>query len=282
MIAKVSANSAAFEAHGRPVQESRLLARVLMIIVFAGFVGACVEKEFDPNNPEKSYGIAKEPYDDGNYEIAITRLGEFKSRFPYSKFAAEAELLIANAQFELDHFTEAALAYEQFVKLHPKHPKVDYAQFRIGQSYWEDAPADIDREQEFTQKAIDEWQKLVQKMPDSTYAKQAKDLISQGKRRIAESIAFIVRFYCKQDLYHACAYRAIQLADEYGEFPDLRIEAVEAAVKALDKVADAKAKDPTSDKNLYFKTMTESEIRARADGFRKLLADYKATNQSQK
>jgi outer membrane protein assembly factor BamD len=234
----------------------------------------CAEKEFDPNDPEKSYGIAKEPYDDENYEIALTKLGEFKSRFPYSKYAVEAELLIANAQYELDHFTEAALAYEQFVKLHPKHPKVDYAMFRVGESYWADAPEEIDREQEYTQKAIGEWQKLIEKMPESPYAKQAKEYVKQGKRRIADSIAFIARFYCKQELYPACAYRAIQLADEYPEFPDLRIEALGFAIKALDKVADAKAADPKSDKNLYFKTMTEAEIRGRADNFKKLLADY--------
>lgn len=237
-------------------------------------LSGCAEKEFDPNDPEKSYGIAKEPYDDENYEIALTKLGEFKSRFPYSKFAVEAELLIANSHFELDHYTEAALAYENFVKLHPKHPKIDYALFRVGESYWKDAPEEIDREQEYTQKAVTEWEKLIVKMPESPYAKQAKELVAEGKRRIAESIAFIFRFYCKQDLYPACAYRAIQLADEYPEFADLRIEALQYAIKALDKVAVMKSEDPKSDKNLYFKTMTEAEIKARADNFRKLLADF--------
>ena len=33
----------------------------------------------------------------------------------------------------------------------------------------------------------------------------------KGKRRVAESILFIVRFYCKRELYPSCAYRAIQL-----------------------------------------------------------------------
>jgi outer membrane protein assembly factor BamD len=246
-------------------------------ILFLGFLlilGACAEKEFDPNDPEKSYGIAKEPYDDESYEIALTRLGEFKSRFPYSKYAAEAELLIANAHYELDQFTEAAIAYEQFVKLHPKHPKIDFALFRIGESYWQDAPEEIDREQDYTLKAIAEWEKLIARMPDSPYAKQAKDLVSQGKRRVAESIAFVIRFYCKQEVWHACAYRAIQLADEYAEFQDLRVEALEKAVGALEKVADAKVAAPESDKNLYFKTMTADEIRARAENFRRLLADY--------
>lgn len=237
------------------------------------FVG-CAEKEFDPNNPEKSYGIAKEPYDDETYEIALTRLGEFKARFPYSKFAVEAELLIANSHYELGHYTEAALAYEQFVKLHPKHPKVDFAYFRVGESYWQDAPEEIDREQEYTLKAVREWEKLIARLPDSTYAKQAKELVAQGKRRVAENIAFIYKFYCKQDLYPACAYRALQLADEYGEFSDLRVDALNAAIGALYEVAEMKKKDPESDKNLYFKTMTVEEIRKRADDLKARLADY--------
>jgi outer membrane protein assembly factor BamD len=246
----------------------------ILVIALLALLQACAEKEFDPNDPAKSYGIAKEPYDDENYEIALTRLGEFKSRFPYSKYAAEAELLIANSHYELEEYTEAALAYEQFVKLHPKHPKVDYALFRVGESYWQDAPEEIDREQDYTLKAIAEWEKLIVRMPDSPYAKKGKELVSQGKRRVAESIAFVIRFYCKQGIWHACAYRAIQLADEYAEFKDLRVEALEKAVKALDEVAISKEADPTSDKNLYFKTMTAEEIRARAANFRRLLADF--------
>lgn len=249
--------------------------KIAKIVIVSWFAWGCSEKEFDPNDPAKSFVIAKEPYDDGNYEIAVTRLGEFKARFPYSKFATEAELLVANAHFELDHFAEAAVSYEQFVKLHPKHPKVDFAMFRVGESYWKDAPAEIDREQEFTLKAIKEWGDLIQKVPDSSYASKAKELVAQGKRRVAESVAFIFRFYCKQEIYHACAYRAIQLADEYPEYADLRIDALEHAIKAFEKLAEGKSKDPTSDKNLYYKTMSAEELKARAESFRKLLADYR-------
>jgi outer membrane protein assembly factor BamD len=254
-----------------------LFSKVLLIAGLTLLLAGCEEKEFDPNDPAKSYGIAKEPYDDESYELAVTKLGEFKSRFPYSKYAVEAELLIANAQYELGRYTEAALAYEQFVKLHPKHPKVDFAAFRVGESYWQDAPEEIDREQDYTIKAVREWEKLIARQPDSPYSKQARELVKQGKRRIAESIGFVARFYCKQAVYHACAYRSIQLADEYPEFPDLRVQALENAIMSLEKVADAKAADPSSDKNLYFKQMSAQEIRERAANFRKLLADYKTT-----
>ena len=254
-----------------------MFSKALFILSVGILVLGCEEKEFDPNDPAKSYGIAKEPYDDENYEIAVQRLGEFKSRFPYSKFAVEAELLIANAQYELGRYTESALAYEQFVKLHPKHPKVDYAAFRVGESYWQDAPEEVNREQDYTVKAVREWEKLIGKFPDSPYAKQAKGLVQKGKRRIAESIEFFASFYCKQQIYHACAYRSIQLADEYPEFTDLRVKALENAIFSLDKVADAKALDESSDKNLYFMQMSTQEIRDRAANLRKLLADYKQT-----
>lgn len=252
-------------------------AKLLFLLLICS---ACAEKEFDPNDPAKSYGIAKEPYDDGNYEMAVTRLGEFKARFPYSKYATEAELLIANSHFEQDHFVEASVAYEQFVKLHPKHPKVDFAMFRVGESYWNEAQSEIDRDQEYTLKAIQEWEHLIEKMPESSYAKEAKGLVAKGKRRVAESVAFIFRFYCKQEIYHACAYRAIQLADEHPEYPDLRIEALEHAIKAFTKLAEAKAKDPESDKNLYFKTLTADQLREQAENFKKLLDDYRKEQKS--
>src|SRR4051812_6804251 len=103
----VSANTVLLEAELCPGGRVRW-SRILILLGIIGLLGACAEKEFDPNDPEKSFGIAKEPYDSENWDQAVTRLGEFKSRFPYSKFAQEAELLIANAQFELEHYTEAA------------------------------------------------------------------------------------------------------------------------------------------------------------------------------
>ena len=233
-------------------------------------LAGCSEKELDLNDPVKSFAIVKEPYDDENYEHAITRLGEFKSRFPYSRYASEAELLIANSQFELEQFSEAALSYEQFVKLHPKHPKTEFAMFRIGECYWEESSDNIDQEQEYTIKAIDSWKDLVVKVPQSSYAEKARKLIQKGQRRIADSIAFVVKFYCKQEIYHACAFRALQLADEYKVFPDLHRMAVKKAIESLEEVAKVKAKDPTSDKNLSLKNMSEQEIRARADQLRRL------------
>ena len=231
------------------------------------------------NDAAGSFALARESFDDGLHEMALTKLGEFKSRFPYSKFAVEAELLMADSQFELGRYTEAAFGYKQFAKLHPKHPKVDYALFRVGQSYWQDAPEEIDREQEYTQKALAEWDKLVSTLPGSTYAKKAQENIKIGKRRVADSHLFVVNYYCKRKIWHACAYRAMQLADSAADYPEVRLNALDQAVNSLERLAKIKSADPDSDANLYFKQMNAKELQAKAANLRKLIADYRVSLQ---
>ena len=236
----------------------------LTSLLSAGLLFACTTKEFDPDNLKKSFVIAKEPYDDGNYEIAINKLGEFKSRFPYSQFATEAELLLANSHFELSHYPEATAAYSQFIKLHPKHPKRAFAQFRIGQSYWADAPEEIDREQDFTAKAIHEWEILIKNYPKSEHTKEALKLIEEGKLRTIRSEDFIANFYCKQEIWHACAWRYVQLADTApAKFKDMIKNALEKASDALDHLAEEWTEE-TKEANLYFKKMTPKEMREQA------------------
>ena len=240
-------------------------------LICAMVIGSCAEKEFDPNDPKKSYGVAKEPYDGGHFDEAIKRLGEFKSRFPYSQFAAEAELLIADSQFQLEHFQEAAASYDTFVKLHPKHPKADFALYRVAESYWEDAPEAVSREQEYTEKAVAQWQEVIQKHPNTEYATKSKDMLVKGRRRLAESVQFVARFYCHREVWHSCAFRYTQILEKFPEQKDMTKEALDQAALALERVADAKEIDPASDKNLYHRTMTAQQIRDKAANFRRLL-----------
>lgn len=225
---------------------------------------SCTEKELDPADAKGAFSRAKEAYDDENYEIAIGNLGEFRARFPYSQYATESEILIANAQFNLARYPEAVVSYEQFVKLHPKHPQADFAMFRVGESYWKDAPEEVDREQEFTGRAITEWNKLIETRPDSPYSADAKKLIQQGRKRLADHAMFISGFYCKKKIYHSCAFRFMQVEEEFPEFPEIRKKALIAAADALNKLAQEKEKNPEMESNTLVKDRTAQQIREQA------------------
>jgi outer membrane protein assembly factor BamD len=246
----------------------KIFSVYVLLYVFMSLTSACVEKSVDPTDPAAAFARAREPYDDEMYEIAIQRLGEFKSRYPYSKHAPEAEILIANSQYAMSRYAEAASSYEQFVKLHPRHEQAAFAQFRVGESYWAEAPDDIDREQDYTLKAIAEWEKLVTSYPQSEESKKAKNLLDKGRRRVAEHSEFIAKFYCKQEIYHACAYRYLQLTEQYPQFSDLVKKAYTQAAKAFAQLADGKSKDEQSESNIYYKSLSSQQLRDKAEEFR--------------
>lgn len=177
--------------------------------------------------------------------------------------------MVADAHYQLSHYSEAASAYEQFIRLHPRHEKAEFAQFRVGESYWAEAPDSIDREQDYTIKAIAEWEKLIKAYPQSPNLSKAQQLLQQGRRRVAEHSEFIAKFYCKQEIYHACAYRYLQLAEQYPQFKDLTKTAYGKAAFAFEEMSKTKLKDEQSDANIYFRTMSSSELKQKADELRK-------------
>ncbi len=238
-----------------------------MISLALFLTAACVEKGLVEDNPQESFANAREPYDQHNYDIAIKKLGEFKSRFPYSRYAIEAELLIANSQFELGKFAEAGVDYEQFAKLHPKHPQMDFALFRIGMAYWKDAPEDIDREQEYTQLAIHKWERLLKDYPQSPHTEEARKFIATGHRRIAESEDFVARYYCRQKIWHSCAYHSLIILEHFANETALAKEAVRRAAYALENLA--REYDPNKrDKNLFDRDSNKEELLKKAEEFK--------------
>lgn len=240
-----------------------------MVILLCLLAAACTEKGIIPDNPQESFANAREPYDDHNYELAIKKLGEFKSRFPYSRYAVEAELLIADSYFATGKFTEAGVAYEQFVKLHPKHEKIDLALFRVGLSYWKDAPEQIDREQEYTQIAISKWEKLIKEFPSNPYTSEAKELMDKGKLRIAKSEDFVARYYCRKEIWHSCAYHSLIILERFKDYTDLATAAIERASIALEHIA--KEKPYAKEKNLFNRDATPEELMEKSRSLRERL-----------
>ena len=233
-----------------------------MVLLVSLLAAGCSEKELIQDNPQESFAIAKAPYEERNYEVAIKKLNEFKSRFPYSRYAIEAELLIADSNFETNKFTEAGVAYEQFVKLHPKHEKTDLVLYRIGLCYWKDAPSEIDREQEYTQISIKKWERLIKEFPQSPHSEQAKQFIKAGKLRMAQAEDFIARFYCKKSIWHSCAYHSLIILERFPEQTELAQAAIQRASLALEKLA--KEEPYGEQKNLFNRDASQEELLKKA------------------
>jgi outer membrane protein assembly factor BamD len=144
---------------------------------------------------------------DENYPEALRYFNYVKQKFPFSKYAPLAELALADTQFERETYQEAIDSYKSFIRLRPKHEKVTdgYASFRIAECYVKEMPDDFfimppsyEKDQSAVYDALRELNNVLERFPESTYAKDAREYRRKVLHRLIDHEVFVARFYLGQ------------------------------------------------------------------------------------
>lgn len=164
----------------------------------------------------------KEAFEDENYLEAIEFFRFVKNKFPYSTYASDSDLYIADSQFAREKYVEAVEAYTEFMKLHPKNPKVGYASFRIALSYHHRMPSDVfifppafELDQKDTFRAVRELERYIEAFPKDENVPEAQKLLFECKTRLAQSVHFVMRFNRKNGKSRGALWRAQELLKNY-------------------------------------------------------------------
>lgn len=195
-----------------------LLPLFAIAVILSSYSCASIESIQGADKAE-TYFLRGEAYlKDSMYEQALEKFSLVKNKFPYSKYAIEAELRIADTYYQKGSFLEAQKLYGLFSEFHPQEPKRDYAIFQSGMSYYEMIPSAIDRDLGYGKKALADFRSLMDLYPGSLYFKDALNKYTDVKMRLAEKEIYIGNFYKKRGVYEAAAARYKTVIDEY---PDL-------------------------------------------------------------
>jgi outer membrane protein assembly factor BamD len=187
---------------------------------------------------------------DEDYLEAIEYFKFVKNKFPYSAYATQSDLLLADCQYERDRFLEAADAYLNFIKLHPKNEKVPYAMFRIGASFYERIPSDFfifppafEMDQKETKRAVRELERYLARFPDDENAPAARDMLAECKRRLAQRVHFVMEFNRERDKHRGALWRAEQLLADYAGsgFDEQALWIKASSLDALGRADEARA-----------------------------------------
>jgi outer membrane protein assembly factor BamD len=167
----------------------------------------------------------KKAFEDEDYLEAAEFFKFVKSKFPYSTFATESDLYLADCDFERDRFMEAADKYRNFVKLHPRNKKVPYALYRVGLCHFEQIPDDwwfsppaYEQDQTETVRTIREFEYYLKRFPNDENAPKAQEHLKKCKVRMAEQVMYVLDFYRRRGHPRAVFWRADELLKKY---PDL-------------------------------------------------------------
>jgi len=153
-------------------------------------------------------------FEAGRYKQAIESFEKLRDWYPFSRYAILAELKIADAYFNLESYTDAIFAYEEFEQLHPRNEAIPYVIYRIGRSYFNQIDT-IDRDQSNASKALDIYRRLVSQYPDDAYAGMARSDMVACQQSLSGHEFYVGVFYYKQKRYKAAKARFLAVVEKY-------------------------------------------------------------------
>jgi outer membrane protein assembly factor BamD len=206
----------------------------------------------------------RENHGEKNWEVLSNEVNEYRARYPYSQYANEALLLVADSQFQSSRCPEAIVSYEEFLQRNKTHPKIPEASFRIAKCYDLRSSEAPDREQDYTKRAIVKYNEFISSFSKSENTAEAHERSRALKRRLAEHQLFIARFYWKKEQWHAALSRYLDLRTSASEYSDIMTEATSRAQQAYENLANILEKDPKSDAVIYFKGQTPADLKKAA------------------
>jgi len=141
-----------------------------------------------------------------DYEGAVKAFQQLKEHYPYSKYAILAELKLGDAHFQNKEYTDAAIAYEEFARLHPRNEVIPYVLYQIGMCHFLSFTT-IDRDPEETRLAMESFQRLIQTYPNSEYTLKAKKQLFECQKRIVAHEFYVGRLYYVMGEFYAARER---------------------------------------------------------------------------
>ncbi len=198
-----------------------ILLRIILVIAILA-ISACSgdnEENITPQIPDTDpvselYNNALDKLQSRDWKGAKKGFEEVERQHPYSKWAKRAQILNAYANYENQDYEEAIAILERFVKLYPGDKRVAYAFYLIALSYYEQI-TDVGRDQAMTEKALNALNQVINRFPNSEYARDAKlkrDLVLD---HLAGKEMEVGRYYLKRDEYLAAIKRFTKVIEKY-------------------------------------------------------------------
>ncbi len=229
-----------------------MVAASLLLSLAAGCAGLTSEQDETAGwSAQRLYGEAKDAMASKDWPKAIKYLEKLEARYPYGRFAQQAQLEVAYAHWKDGERASAIAATERFIKLYPNHPNVDYAWYLKGLINFNEQQgllafltnADMtDRDPKSGREAFDAFKEVVNRFPESKYAEDSAARMRYLVNALASHEVHVARYYMKRGAYIAAANRAQYAIRTYPQAPAVE-EAVFILVRAYDRLGMTELRD---------------------------------------
>jgi outer membrane protein assembly factor BamD len=203
----------------RPFSLRGLVRLGLVLLSVVPLLAACGSKENeDVDKPvlpvEELYNNGVDALNDRRFSSATDQFSAVEQNYPYSPWAVNAQLMNGYTQYQQNKYTDAIGTLDRFIQLHPAHRDIAYAYYLRALSYYEQI-SDIQRDQRGTEQAMNALQDVINRFPETTYARDARLKVDLCRDHLAGKEMEIGRWYQKQHLYEAAIGRFQRVVDDF-------------------------------------------------------------------
>lgn len=219
------------------------LIPLLMALVLLG-CASTAEDELANLSANELYSRAKTALDAGDYETAINTFEKLEARYPFGKYAQQAQLEIAYAYYKFEEPDSAIAAADRFIRNNPGSTHLDYAYYLKGLTNYNRGVSIMDRmaprepserDTRALRDSFNDFSQLVKKFPDSRYAADATQRLIYLHNQLAQYEIHVANYYMKRGAYVAAANRAKYVVENYQRTPAAQ-EALLVLIRAYTKM----------------------------------------------
>ncbi|WP_300655454.1 outer membrane protein assembly factor BamD [Pseudomonas sp.] len=204
--------------------------RHLLLIAILALTAACSSKDVLDENLSESelYQQAQSDLDSKSYTSAVAKLKALESRYPFGRYAEQAQLELIYAYYKNVEPEAARSAAERFIRLHPQHANVDYAYYVKGLASFDQdrgliarfLPLDMSkRDPGAARDSYNEFAQLTSRYPNSRYSPDAKQRMIYLRNLLAAYEIHVAHYYLTRQAYVAAANRGRYVVENFQETP---------------------------------------------------------------
>ncbi len=237
------------QAWFRSMRLSKLLPLLVLILLLPACSTLFGSRE-NPNNMtvQQLYARATKAIKVGNFARAERIYTRLIARFPYGPYTQRAQINLAYAQYKEDKPDDAYSTARRYIRTYPAAKDIAYAYYLLGLINFNRSggllsrlfPVDrTERDQGYAVQSFDDFSQLLQRYPNSRYAKTARQRMIWLRNGLAKSELNTAMYYYQREAYIGALNRAIYIVKHYQRAPQVG-DALALMIKCYEQLGDQK------------------------------------------
>ena len=204
----------------------KLLFNIFFLLIVIFLIFACSKEnniiENKENNieindnqtPESYYSEALIEFENKNYDLALLKFEEVKNQFPLSNEAIQSQIMSAFIEYIKLNYDKSIFKLNKIINRYPSYKNIDYAYYMRALCYYEQIKNEtLDGENNTL--ALENFQQIINRFPNSNYAKDSEQKIIFIKENMAAKHMNIAMFYLNRKKYIAALNRYQNVIDDH-------------------------------------------------------------------